>query len=180
MATKKADSKATEINSELLEKLAQMAPVSPELYAHRPEVDGTPNPIAGILMERREVTYKDGRSGGMFLIATTVPCWLWGDDGEPFEAPKGSFALVPERAGLKDLVRYLPTHGPGGFENVCEVLVRPLRKVSIGGGKTMWKFETFAKKIAAKDSPVTLLAAPTSHAPLLGAAHEQADDVIPF
>ena len=179
MAPKKSETKSAEMNSELLEKLAQMAPVSPELYAHRPEVDGVPNPIAGILMERREVTYKDGRSGGMFLLATTAQCYLWGDDGEAFEAPKGSFALVPERAGLKDLGRYLPTHGSQGFDSVCEIIVKPLRKVQIGGGKTMWKFETFARKIAAKDSPVTLLAAPTSSAPLLGAAHE-ADDVIPF
>lgn len=179
MGSLKKVEKAAELDTLLADKIAGMAPVTARIYYHRLEHDGELNTIAGILTERRETHYKDGTTGFYFVVCLTHPCWLAGDDNEPFEAPKGTFAKVKELAGLKDLARYLPVVGAQGFESVCEIVIIPLGKIAIGGGKTMWKFDTFAKKIAAKDSPVTLLAAPTSQAPL-GAGRDQADDVIPF
>ena len=182
MGSLKKVEKAADLNTntELADKLAGMAPVGARIYYHRLEHDGEGNTIAGILTERREtINKKDGSTGFEYVVCLTMPSYLSGDDGEPFEAPKGTFAKVPEKAGLKDLARYLPVIGAQGFESVCEIVIRPLGKIPIGGGKTMWKFDVFAKKLAAKDSPVTLLAAPTSQAPL-GAGRDQADDVIPF
>jgi hypothetical protein len=160
-------------------KLEGMAPVAPELFAHRPEHEGKPNPIAGILMERRTVRYKDGREGVQYVLATTLPTYLVGDDGEAELQPEGSFALVSERADLRSLARYLPQVGPNGFEAVCEVVIRPLKKVPLKGGKTMWKFDVRGRQLRAADSPVTLLAAPTHASAQLESA-EHGDDVIPF
>ena len=177
---KKVEKAESNTNTELADKLAGMAPVSARVYFYRFEHDGELNTIAGILTERREtINKKEDKIDFEYVVCLTMPCLLVGDDNEPFEAPKGTFAKVTERAGLKDLARYLPMVGAEGFESVCEIVIRPLGKIPIGKGKTMWKFDVFAKKLAAKDSPVTLLAAPTSQAPL-GAGRDQADDVIPF
>jgi len=163
------------------EKMAELAPVAPELYVHRPDRDGEPNPIAGILLERRELRYKDGRDGAMYVLATTLPTWLWdGDLDQWFEAPAGSFALVAERKALEDLRRYLPTQGPNGFESVCEVAIVPKNRVKLAGGKTMWRFDIRGRKLQAAASPVALLAPPTSAAKQLPAASEEAFEPLPF
>lgn len=178
----------SELSSELAAKIAGMRSVAPEYYAHRVEVDGKPNPIAGYLMGKKPVRYKDGREGAQFVLVTSTPCLLWnGDEGEAFEAPAGTAALVPERAALSELNRYLPTIENGEWRDVSEVVIQPLKKVALKGGKTMWKFAIYGKTVSAQQATVELLAAPattTSNAMLLEAGHdsreEESQDEIPF
>jgi len=148
-----------------------MTPLSAEYFAHRPEHNGSPNPVAGILMQRRQIRYKDGREGWQFIVALTAEAWLWDDNGEPFLAVAGVYALVPERAGLLELHGYLPAG-----DQVVEVLIEPLRKVPLGGGKTMWKFHVRGRRLNRSESPVQLMLAANETAQTSGAD----DDVIPF
>lgn len=178
-----ADTNAlSEIEKALAEKMKGMNPVAPELHAHRPEIDGKPNPICGILVGKRNVVYKDGREGSMFVIATTLDTMLWDrDEDEAFLAPKGTYALVPERADLAQLNSYLPSIGINGFESVVEVVIVPKKKVSIGGGRTMWKFEIHGRSIAPDQAGVALIAAPTSKpVKALPAAETSISDDLPF
>lgn len=180
MATKKTTEKhdATE-NEQFAEIFAGMAPVAPEVHYYNFETaDGKHNPIAGIVLERRERENPEGQRWGQYLIATTAPALLIDRDSkEEFLAPKGTFALVTEKVALRELRRYLPVVGDSGFESICEVAIRPKGQVSIGQGRKMWKFDLGARRLRAADSPVELLAPATSTAPLeLEASHE----VTPF
>jgi len=164
--------------AEFAKKFEDLAPVRPEIHYYKPEVDGEPVPICGILLERREWTTQDGEKSSNFVLALTLPTLLASPGNpEPSEKPAGSFAYVKEWAALKDLNRYLPVQGPNGFESVSEVLIVPKAMQKLPNGKPKRRFEIRARRIQASDSPVQLLAAPTLPAPALS---ESQDDVIPF
>lgn len=175
---KAANSEISDLRHEFAKKFEELSPVRPEIHYYKPEVDGEPVPICGILLERREWTTQDGEKSTNFVLALTLPAFLTSPGNpEPSEKPAGSFAYVKEWAGLRDLNRYLPVVGQHGFESVSEVLIVPKPSVKLPNGKPMRKFEIRARRMGASDSPVQLLAAPTSPPAMLEAA---GDDVIPF
>jgi hypothetical protein len=163
---------------EFLKKFENLAPVRPEIYYYKPEVDGQTVPICGILLERREWTNQDGEKSTNFVLALTLPAILTSPGNpEPSEKAAGSFAYVKEWADLRELNRYLPVVGQHGFESVSEVLIVPKSSVKLPNGKPMRKFEIRARRMEASDSPVQLMAAPTRQPAMLEAA---GDDMLPF
>lgn len=101
------------------------------------EDDDTPNPIQGIATSRIE--RHDG-DGYLYIFRLTAPTMAKDGDGVWSERKPGELVCVDERhqlSSLKDQMNACPT--------LLEFFLQPLGKRDIDGGRSVHRFNVFAK-----------------------------------
>lgn len=145
---------------------------------YQPETCGE-RPIQGYLLSRLELrrpaTDSRGGTWWAYLIRLTQPTLAV--DSEKGAEPKlrevGTEVLLPENVKLEELGRFLHP------EALVEVRVQPVEKVSLGGGRTMWRFAIAANKKSLQPRGIYAREVPLLAAGSKGGANAGGDD-IPF
>jgi hypothetical protein len=132
--------------------------------------EGQPIAFQGIVLERRERQPDAvGKVASYFIVQATRPFMVKNADKRWVTANVGDHVWVDDRAMYARMHDLLPRHTPAGTY-VFEVLVKPTKKVSIRGGKTMWQGEPLRFKALDPSKHgfggLAALAAPTAAAQL--------------
>ena len=157
--------------------------VNPDIFFHKFELPGGKlNPIAGIVLDRRE--RKSGDGGFYFILGLTRPTVLFNGDKKAVMGTPGMFAWVDEKWCVQSLIDHLPkTCGTpmNVIQAVTEVIIKPTGKRPLAGGKSVWEAEVYA--VNKKPTTSMPLMAPKANKPAsaLGAGEPDKDDTdIPF
>lgn len=142
--------------------------VNPDLNWYKVEDrEGNKIGIRGVVLERRQ---RPDNAGYYYVIGLTRPTTLFDRDQQPIPAIAGDYAWVDERYDLQALQKYLPRrtdglNGVGAIMEIVEVVIIPTKKVTIKGGKSMWKFEIRAWVKGPNPETMPLLAPATTTIP---------------
>lgn len=141
-----------------------------ELYYSPSGPKGEPVGFRGIVLERRErpADKVTGKVSSYFIVRATAP-FVCKDGKKGWStAEVGDHVWVDERASYARIHDMLPRATPSGTV-AFEVLYQPTEKVSLGGGRTLWKGELFTKVLQPHQHDLAALgafASPTSAARL--------------
>lgn len=110
-----------------------------DLYYSVQGPDGQPVAFRGIVLERRDRPVDhEGQTKSYFILRATRPFLVKNNDKQFVTCNVGDHIWVDERASYARIHAMLPRHTSEGTV-VFEVIYTPTKKVSIGGGKTMWR-----------------------------------------
>ena len=131
---------------------------------------GEPVPFKGIVLERREreADKTTGKVSSYFILRATAPFAVKNGKKEWTTTKPGDPVWVDERASYARMHDMLPRVTERGT-SVFEVMYVPTEKVSLGGGRTLWKGELYTKVLAPHQHDLGALgafASPTSAARL--------------
>ena len=131
---------------------------------------GEPVAFKGLVLERRErpADKATGKVSSYFILRATAPFAVKNGKKEWSTAKPGDHVWIDERASYARIHDMLPRVGPTGT-TVFEVLYVPTEKVSLGGGRTLWKGELYTKVLQPHQHDLAALgafASPTSAARL--------------
>jgi hypothetical protein len=167
--------------------------VNPDVFFHKFEVGGKPNPICGVVLARRqrkqEIDQKTGKVKDpqfYYILGLTKPTVLFNGDGDVIEGKPGMFAWVDERWCISSLQSFLPRqermdNGVMRTVEVQEVLVKPTSKKQLKGGQSVWQAEVYSKGHGGEALSRLPLIAPQANQPPPPQIREKHDDEdIPF
>lgn len=101
---------------------------------YKPEVTGV---VWGKLVGFQVINDKRGEPRNVYLVALGAPVKAVQKGGDAIQLDKGQIIGLAERAKLTDLRNYVTNNGL--------VYIKPLKKVQLDGGRSMWTFEARCK-----------------------------------
>ena len=172
---------ADEAVTKLKEEGARRA--NPDIHFHKFQLpNGQMNPIAGIVLDKRE--RKGGDGGWYFILGLTRPTVLFDGEKNAVEGKPGMFAWVDEKWCIASLGDHLPKTDGTAMNNimaVTEAIIVPTGKRGLAGGHSVWEAEVYlVNKEPTAEMPII---APKANRPAaaLGAGTPDKDETdIPF
>ena len=164
-----ADKVQTSLEQAKAEGFQTVAPAELNYYKVQ-DKDGNMHELRGIPLKRKP--RPDNGDSYYYIFGVTADCVLYDREGNavPTEGGPESYAWVDERHDLLWLQEYLPKKAEGqngqwGIVQCCEVIIRPKKKIKVGGNRTMWTFEKLARIVKPDNKTMPMLAPATSAPP---------------